>query len=143
MSCDEELNPGFYSWNKVFVHYCDGASFAGGRADPIPVLKQDNTSGLLWMRGRNCFDAVIEDLKTNHGMSNATDVILSGGSAGGLAVFYNLDHMRTLLNPSVRLTGFPDAGFFLDGSFCVEAVGEGGERGEEREEGRGDGGMRG
>jgi len=28
-------------------------------------------------------------------MGAATDVILSGGSAGGLAVFYNLDHLAT------------------------------------------------
>jgi hypothetical protein len=48
------------------------------------------------------------------GMDKATDIILSGGSAGGLAVFYNLDHFATLLPKSVRLVGFPDAGFFMD-----------------------------
>ena len=47
-------------------------------------------------------------------MSNAIEVILSGGSAGGLAVFYNIDHLADKLGPGVRLTGFPDAGFFLD-----------------------------
>jgi hypothetical protein len=47
-------------------------------------------------------------------MSGATEVVLSGGSAGGLAVFFNLDHLATLLPVGVRLTGFPDAGFFLD-----------------------------
>lgn len=47
-------------------------------------------------------------------MGNATEVILSGGSAGGLAVFFNIDHLATLLPKGVRLTGFPDAGFFLD-----------------------------
>jgi hypothetical protein len=30
------------------------------------------------------------------------------------AVFYNLDHFATLLPKSVRLVGFPDAGFFMD-----------------------------
>merc|ERR1711865_1073070 len=53
---------------------------------------------------------------TNHGMSKATELILSGGSAGGLAVFYNLDHLATMVSKTVRLTGFPDAGFFLDGA---------------------------
>jgi hypothetical protein len=47
-------------------------------------------------------------------MSNATEVILSGGSAGGLAVFYNLDHLADVLGASIKLTGFPDAGYFLD-----------------------------
>jgi hypothetical protein len=69
----------------------------------------------MWMRGRNNFDAVVSYLQTTLGMGNATEVILSGGSAGGLAVFYNLDHLATLLPKGVRLTGFPDAGFFLDG----------------------------
>jgi hypothetical protein len=65
--------------------------------------------------GRNNFNAVIGYLMSTVGMGNATEVILSGGSAGGLAVFYNLDHLATLLPAGVRLTGFPDAGFFLDG----------------------------
>jgi hypothetical protein len=62
---------------------------------------------------------VIADLQRNHGFKGAglTEVILSGGSAGGLAVFYNLDHLSSLLassSPAVRVTGFPDAGYFLD-----------------------------
>merc|ERR1712227_415074 len=71
----------------------------------------------MWMRGRPSFDAVIHDLRARNGMANATEIILSGGSAGGLAVFFNLDHLASLLrasNSSARLTGFPDAGFFLD-----------------------------
>ena len=50
-------------------------------------------------------------------MDKATDIILSGGSAGGLGVFYNLDHLATLLPslaPKASLKGFPDAGFFMD-----------------------------
>ena len=47
-------------------------------------------------------------------LSQASEVILSGGSAGGLGVFYNLDHLTTLLPAAVRVTGFPDAGYFMD-----------------------------
>merc|ERR1712166_668007 len=72
------------------------------------------TPAKLWMRGRNNFDGLVSYLQTDLGMGDATEVILSGGSAGGLAVFYNLDHLATLLPEGVRLTGFPDAGFFLD-----------------------------
>jgi hypothetical protein len=68
------------------------------------------------MRGRNNFNGVISYLLTTELMSSATDVILSGGSAGGLAVFYNLDHLATLLPKTTRLTGFPDAGYFMDGA---------------------------
>ena len=80
------------------------------RTDPIAVQDHNGKPAQLWMRGRNNFDAVIDDLLTTQGMDKATEVILSGGSAGGLAVFYNLDHLVTQLSPSVRVTGFPDAG---------------------------------
>jgi len=113
MSSDPKINPDFYTWNKVFMNYCDGSSFGGGRADPIAVSR-GGKPGDLWLRGRNNFDALVSYFSTTLGMDKATDIILSGGSAGGLAVFYNLDHFATLLPPSVRLVGFPDAGFFMD-----------------------------
>ena len=72
----------------------------------------------MWMRGRNNFDGMISYLQTTLGMGNATEVILSGGSAGGLGVFYNLDHLATLLPSSVRLTGFPDAGVYTENVRC-------------------------
>jgi hypothetical protein len=114
MGSSPDTNPDFYSWNAIFIHYCDGASMGSGRTDPIAVKDHAGKPAQLWMRGRNNFNAVIDDLLTTQGMSKATEVILSGGSAGGLAVFYNLDHLVTLLPPSVRVTGFPDAGFFMD-----------------------------
>ena len=80
------------------------------RTDPIAVKDKKGKPAQLWMRGRNNFNAVIDDLLTTQGLDKATEVILSGGSAGGLAVFYNLDHLVTLLPASVRVTGFPDAG---------------------------------
>jgi len=115
MSQNCTLNPHFCSWNKVFLHYCDGASFGGGRVEPIATTaKKGGAPGQMWMRGRNNFNALISYLQTDLGMGDATEVILSGGSAGALAVFYNLDHLATLLPATTRLVGFPDAGFFLD-----------------------------
>lgn len=29
------LNPYFYNWNRIFVRYCDGASFTGNKIDPV------------------------------------------------------------------------------------------------------------
>lgn len=122
MSQDASLNPDFYTWNKVFIHYCDGASFGGAASDPVAVSTRQGQPGSMWLRGRAVFDAMISYLQLNLGMGNATEVILSGGSAGGLAVFYNLDHLSTLLPEGVRLTGFPDAGFFLDGADAADGV---------------------
>ena len=113
LSSDPALNPRFHGWNMVFLKYCDGSSFGGGATAPRSAGRQYNDS-LISFRGRANFDALIADLRRSFGMHKATEVILSGGSAGGLAVFYNLDHLADLLGPSVLLTGFPDAGFFSD-----------------------------
>jgi hypothetical protein len=116
MSMNCTKNPDFCSWNMVFLHYKDGASFGSNRPDPIAVDFKNGTKGAqMWMRGRPSFDAIIQDLGDRFGFTTATEVILSGGSAGGLAVFYNLDHLATLLPATVtKFVGFPDAGFFLD-----------------------------
>eukprot|EP00040_Diaphanoeca_grandis_P017723 m.92926 g.92926 ORF g.92926 m.92926 type:complete len:430 (-) comp26585_c1_seq1:267-1556(-) len=106
-------NPDFCEWNFVFLHYKDGASFGSNRVDPI-MVKNGKAEAKMWMRGRPSFNAIIAHLHSAYGMTEATEVILSGGSAGGLAVFYNLDHLGSLLGPNVKLTGMPDAGFFLD-----------------------------
>ena len=41
-------------------------------------------------------------------------MVLSGGSAGATSVFMGIDYVSTLLPSTTRLTGAPDAGFFLD-----------------------------
>ena len=48
------------------------------------------------------------------GLGEATEVVLSGGSAGGTSVFLGLDFVRSLIPSAVRLVGAPDAGFFID-----------------------------
>merc|ERR1712166_70576 len=114
MSQDAAINPDFHDWNKVFLHYCDGASFSSSRQDPIDVFTRGGASVQMWFRGRQNFNALVAHLQTSLGMEDATEVILSGGSSGGLAVFYNIDHLASLLPAGVRLTGFPDGGFFID-----------------------------
>jgi hypothetical protein len=42
MSSNPAINPDFHTWNKVFMHYCDGSSFGGGRPDPIAVTRGGN-----------------------------------------------------------------------------------------------------
>ena len=122
MGSSSDSNPDFHTWNQIFIHYCDGASMGSSRTEPIAVKDKKGKPAQLWMRGRNNFNAVIDDLLSTQGMNKATEVILSGGSAGGLAVFYNVDHLVTLLPSSVRVTGFPDAGCTYRASLCLPAA---------------------
>ena len=46
------------------------------------------------------------------GFSEATDVILSGVSAGGIGVWINVDYLQSLV-PSARVVAAPVAGFYF------------------------------
>lgn len=101
-----------YNWNHVFMRYCDGGSFSGNNAAPS-VYK--NTT-LHW-RGMHIREAISTDLFTNRGLDKATDLVVSGCSAGGLATYLHTDQWCDALkakSPSAKCVGLPDSGFFLD-----------------------------
>nr|GLL45944.1 pectin acetylesterase 8-like [Ipomoea trifida] len=54
-------NPDFCSWNRVYVHYCDGSSFTGD---------VESVSNNVTYRGARIFHAIVEDLLSK-GMKNA------------------------------------------------------------------------
>lgn len=91
----------FSARNSVLLKYCDGetlsactmltpnlpgASFAGSNSSVTKV----NGTTLHW-QGKNILHAAINDLLTHRTLANATDVVISGCSAGGWAhdYFYN------------------------------------------------------
>ena len=72
-------------------------------------------------RGRSNLISTLETLLINStfGLKNASEVILSGGSDGGIAVYANIDFVSEYLKkaiPKVHVIGFPDTGLFLDGT---------------------------
>ena len=102
------MNPLFHSWNKVWIPIT-GTSFTGD------VAVKKNSTG--YVRGKRVQTAVIQDLLDNYGMKDATNVILSGGSSGGLATYLTCDRVAEQVkvsNPSARYTCLPDAGHFLE-----------------------------
>ena len=102
-------NPLLADFTHVFVVYCDGAYFAGNVADPAPAPGGDS----LFFRGRAILDAVVADLD----LAGATDVILGGCSAGGIATFLHLDAVAASLRaiaPAAAVAGFADSGYYAD-----------------------------
>jgi hypothetical protein len=82
---------------------------AGDKTDPIVV----GNGTTLWFRGRRILDAVLDYLKLNYGLGEATEVLLSGGSAGGLSTFLHADYVRSLFGKDVKFGAAPVSGFFL------------------------------
>eukprot|EP00929_Paragymnodinium_shiwhaense_P007595 TRINITY_DN111505_c0_g1_i1.p1 TRINITY_DN111505_c0_g1~~TRINITY_DN111505_c0_g1_i1.p1 ORF type:complete len:432 (-),score=79.13 TRINITY_DN111505_c0_g1_i1:258-1553(-) len=111
MSSDCKLNPDFCKFNRVELMYCDGSSFSGNREDPLEVQGKQ-----LYFRGRRIVDAVFDTLLTM-GLKNATNVMLTGASAGGLATFLHTDYIHGRLLASApnlqKFRSVPMSGFFL------------------------------
>ena len=108
---DPSNNPQMYNWNHVYMRYCDGGSFSGNNETVQP-----HKGKTLFWRGKRIREAIAEDLFANRGLDNATDVIVSGCSAGGLATFLHTDQWCDAVKASSggKCAGLPDSGFFLD-----------------------------
>ena len=126
MNIKDDVLPGDVSpmdteCNCVYMPYGDGASFSGYRAKPWPV---PNTNETLTFRGIKNFDATVE-WALDHGMRSASEIVLTGGSAGGLSTFLHMDRLRAVMarvNPRTVVRGAPVVGFFLDhGNFAPES----------------------
>lgn len=108
LSSSSSVNPYFYNWNRVLVRYCDGGSFSGN-AD-VPMLSQ---SQLLYYRGQRIWKVIMANLLAR-GMNVATQALLSGESAGGLASLIHCNAFKDLFLAHVDVKCFSDAGVFLD-----------------------------
>ncbi|KAH9735897.1 Pectin acetylesterase 5 [Citrus sinensis] len=107
LSSDPSQNPDFFSWNKVKIRYCDGASFAGR---PESEFKNGTN---LFFRGQLIWEALMDEL-LSVGMSNAKQAFLTGCSAGGLAAVIHCDDFRERLPQHATVKCLADASFFLD-----------------------------
>ena len=106
-SSDPKQNPLMATWNKVMMRYCDGASFSGNNETTV------NYKGTtLHWRGMRIREAIVADLMTK-GLDKATDLMVSGCSAGGLATYLHTDQWCKAV-PNAKCAGLPDSGFFLD-----------------------------
>ena len=112
LSSNATLNPLLHNWNVAYLKYCDGGSFVGDAA-------ASDAQGALHFRGRANKEATLAALLADHDLASASEVVVSGGSAGGLAAFIHADwwcdEIRAAASSSLRkCAALPDSGFFLD-----------------------------
>ncbi|KAF5753747.1 putative pectinacetylesterase/NOTUM [Helianthus annuus] len=104
LSNKQELNPSFYNWNRVAMRYCDGSSLTGDIEAVDPATN-------LHFRGARVFKVIIEEL-VGKGMKSASNALLSGSSAGGLASILHCDKFKAIFPTNTRVKCFSDAGYF-------------------------------
>jgi len=109
--------------NCLYLPYCDGASFSGHRDDPWPVLSaaaggSDGAVTQLMFRGLRNLDATLDVALAGLGLSEATELVVTGSSAGGLATFLHADHIVEKVAEEapglVKAHALPIVGYFLD-----------------------------
>jgi len=108
LSGDSGINPAYFDWTRVFFKYCDGSGHQGFRAAPVNYKGKD-----LFFRGHNITVQRLNQLDTTRKIfTNAEAVIVTGGSAGGLAAFHWADYVKSKVKGYVWTV--PDSGIFLD-----------------------------
>lgn len=120
LSANSHSNLVAHDWNKVFINYCDGGSWSGN--------SQSTYNGTqLYYRGLSNRIGAIRTLLFQHGLNTADTVIVSGKSAGSLAVFVAIDHISDMIREvntgGVRVFGLGDSGFFLKYNSAYRSTG--------------------
>ena len=106
---DDNSTNAFGDWTAVWVPYCDGSSWSSRRTDPIVY---NNTN--IYLRGYNNLLAILSDLEVQGNfLSQATEVIITGTSAGGMttAIFTQYIKQR-LLQSQTFVIALMDAGWW-------------------------------
>ena len=102
-----DWGPDFADWGTIYVPYCDGGGYAGHVDSPVPY----NASLNLFFRGAANLRAALADARARFGISTLDEVIVTGGSAGGLSTTLHVDLIGELLGAR-SVVGVPQCGYF-------------------------------
>jgi hypothetical protein len=105
LSSDSVANPDFYNWNHVYIPYCSGDLHSGTR-----MTNSSETWGLHFS-GHNNFLAIIEYLESYFRLGAATDIVVTGESAGAVGSWIHAEGVASRF-PSARVVNIPNAGYF-------------------------------
>lgn len=118
MQDDPTTNPLSHNWTHVLFPYCDGGSAVGDN-ETVTYTNYHGRKVPLYFRGLRNLQAALSHLVSKYGLGEASDVILTGNSAGGLNNYYHMDRIAQFIrskSPNVNVHGAPDSGFFFSSS---------------------------
>eukprot|EP00039_Didymoeca_costata_P019664 m.338438 g.338438 ORF g.338438 m.338438 type:complete len:399 (-) comp18422_c0_seq1:95-1291(-) len=108
LSDSDDGNP-FGEFNKLWVPYCTGDTWTGTNPENEHV-------GGLATTGHNIITALLDYLHNTTNFRFATHLLFSGGSAGGIGVFHNVDFVADRvrqLGISAIVKATPQAGYYF------------------------------
>lgn len=129
LSGNSTQNPLFHNFTRVLVPYCSQDAFLADRNNPMdlpPDYLVSNTNfdatedaDNFVYKGKVIFYSVIEELIENHGLADASRLVLSGSSAGGIGVLNNLDWVEQTLQERTNSSRPPDVASIIDSSWFI------------------------
>jgi hypothetical protein len=96
----------FQGFNFVLLKYCDGGSFLGTAG------KVTRGADTLYFEGHAIVHELLRHLQSLFGLGRATDVLVTGSSAGGLGAVALTDSIRSFFPRNARYKCAPLAGVF-------------------------------
>ncbi|MGC8550124.1 MAG: pectin acetylesterase-family hydrolase [Acidobacteriaceae bacterium] len=109
LSSNPSENPDFYDASVVRIAYCSSDDWSGAKSGSGAFNPNDDTT---WnFQGHAIVKAVIDDLIANHGLGQASEIMLTGESAGGLGVYVNANTVAGIIPQSARYLVYDDAAF--------------------------------
>ena len=108
-SSNQSVNPLFFNWNKIMINYCDGSNHQGYSEEPYQ-FKGNN----IWFRGYNNTFSTFEYIRINYGLFDASEIIVSGASAGGQVTYIWSSYLQDYFPEKIKFMAIADAGLFLD-----------------------------
>ena len=88
ISASCETNPTFCNHNFVYMKYCDGDS-SSGASDIVTTVEGEDQHH----RGHYILGGVLESHLADHNLADATELHLTGCSAGGLSTYLHTDYV--------------------------------------------------
>ena len=126
---DPETNEIFYNYNRIVVPYCSSDMWLGSDSatQNINLDSSDTQRQFLrnvyepeserlqfTFRGQIIIQSLIDELLENKGLADATELVLSGSSAGGLGAVNSAKSILEKLPNTVKLSIIADSSWFIN-----------------------------
>jgi hypothetical protein len=100
----------FKDWTIAHLKYCDGTGHQGYKKDAVSYK-----GASLHFRGHNVTIGQLNSIDSSHKLfSAATEIVVTGQSAGGLATFLWSNYIASRAPKTAKVWSLPDSGIFLD-----------------------------
>eukprot|EP01084_Bolivina_argentea_P232253 391481_1 len=115
LSDNKTENSLMYNWNTIWLLYCDGSAWTGNNLTIYPYKVNNTYTQNLYFRGHINLRNAMTVIYNEYGLNNATDVVISGCSAGGWGTYINTNYIFKNFINNIAASKFmviPQSGFF-------------------------------